>query len=215
MPIEPVKIPQNVYIEDHIVGPLTLHQTLMMAIGGAISYMIYGVVSKAAGVNIVVTAMAWIPFLIATVFALVKINDLSLTRICLLSLERLNKSPVRVWTPRRGLTITIRTASLSNQSAKAQPEAPQNQTQQKIKELSSIIDRGIMTQPTPLETPVAEPAIAITSVTKHTAQENISDDLDSSEDTTPLPLPVNPSRVKVDQPTFSDLSVFRDIFPQS
>ena len=38
MPIEPVKIPQNVYIEDRIVGPLTLRQTLIMAIGGGFSY---------------------------------------------------------------------------------------------------------------------------------------------------------------------------------
>ena len=35
------KIPQNVRIEDKIVGPLTLKQLIILGVGGGITYAIY------------------------------------------------------------------------------------------------------------------------------------------------------------------------------
>src|SRR3989344_7835262 len=111
MAIEPVKIPQNVYIEDRIVGPLPLRQPLIMAIGGGFSYMMYASLTKTYGqLGIVVTVLVWIPAAIAVLFALVKVNDLSLMRICMLLFEKFNKSHERTWTPRKGLSINIRTS---------------------------------------------------------------------------------------------------------
>src|SRR3989338_3795333 len=110
MPIDPVKIPQNVYIEDRIVGPLTLKQTLIMAAGGGFSYALYGSISKAYGsISIPITILVWIPCAICVVFALVKINDLSLAKICFLLLERFHKPAQRTWAPRRGISINIHT----------------------------------------------------------------------------------------------------------
>src|SRR3989344_84096 len=116
MALEPVKIPQNVQIEDRIVGPLTLRQIIIIGIGCGFSYAAWASVSKAYGaVGIPLTALLWIPGLVSVMFAFVKVNDLSLLRICMLFLERISKPTVRTWTPREGLSIHIRTLGESNQ----------------------------------------------------------------------------------------------------
>lgn len=40
------KIPQNVQIEDKIVGPLTLKQLITLGVGGGITYAIYTILAK-------------------------------------------------------------------------------------------------------------------------------------------------------------------------
>ena len=72
MPIEPVKIPQNVYIEDRIVGPLTLRQIIMIAVGGGFSYALYASIAKSYGPpNLIVTVLVWLPAILSAIFALV------------------------------------------------------------------------------------------------------------------------------------------------
>ncbi|MFA6038839.1 MAG: PrgI family protein [Candidatus Peribacteraceae bacterium] len=168
MAIDPVKIPQNVYIEDRIVGPLTLKQVLIIALGGGFSYMLYALVAKAAGgqMGLVPTVLVWIPAAVSVVFALVKVNDLSLLRIVLLSIEKMNKPPERVWTPRRGLTIHIRTGgALEAEKAEKRKEnilagnAPVQKTENRIRELSSMLDHPLSLPPEEgLPPPEAAPA---------------------------------------------------------
>lgn len=214
MPIDPVKIPQNVYIEDRIVGPLTLRQTLIMAGGGGFSYALYGSISKAYGsVSLPIAILVWIPCAICVVFALVKINDLSLAKICFLLLERFHKPAVRTWVPRRGISINIRTQVLKEDKEKLvehqQEVAKGAETKEKIKQLSSILDQK--EKRFEMEEPMA-------------ASEE-ADDLVFSEDAHEEHTkshPVDPKHISVDHPQgeppaqgFSDLKVFRDIFPQS
>mgnify|MGYP003346360286 CR=1 FL=1 len=64
MPIEPIKIPQNVYIEDRIVGPLTLKQVIIVTIGGGFSYALWAMLSKTYGaISIPIQVMVWLPAL--------------------------------------------------------------------------------------------------------------------------------------------------------
>ena len=58
MAIEPVKIPQNVYVEDRIIGPVTLKQLAMVGIGMGISYAIFASVNKNGTVGIPIS-VAW------------------------------------------------------------------------------------------------------------------------------------------------------------
>lgn len=216
MPIDPVKIPQNVQIEDRVVGPLSLRQIIIMAIGGGFSYMIYAAVQKSAGhVGIPLTILIWIPALIAAAFAMVNINDLSLLRICFLLLERTQKPGLRTWGPRQGMTITIRTSLFKeekNTPAVAGP-AKASATEQ-IAHLSTVVDRPTETTPNnAIEGSTTAPS------------DDIADDRtvaakSTAEDASPSrpKLPVNPDRIQVDMqastpPQLSDLSVFRDIFP--
>ncbi|MDB4978396.1 MAG: hypothetical protein JWM56_582 [Candidatus Peribacteria bacterium] len=215
MPIDPVKIPQNVYIEDHIVGPLTLRQTLMMTGGCGFSYVLYSVFAKAAGTppDIITTIILWVPGVLSIAFSLIKINDLTLMKIVMLTLERMQKAPVRTWAPRKGISITIHTSSKKAEPAKA--VTPENQTQRKIEELSSILDHGMM----PLgAAPVADEAIVAVSAAAPAAPA-VEKPVDTPDDSDMFP--VDPSKISIDKKTpeqqysLSDLSVFRDIFPHT
>lgn len=138
MPIEPVKIPQNVQIEDRIIGPVTLRQLIITIIGCGISYAIWSSLQKAFGaVGITVTVVAWIPAVIFIAFAFIKVYDLSLFRIVFLMLERSVKPQIRIWAPRPGISI-INPHALAKPEKK-KPTAVQEQPQS-IEELSSMLD---------------------------------------------------------------------------
>lgn len=107
MPIESVKIPQNVYVEDHIIGPVTLRQLFISGIGAGIGYGLFATVQKAGVTNIVALGACWIPTVIFAAFAFFKINDLSLFSIILLSIEGFNKPNIRYWSPHGGLSINL------------------------------------------------------------------------------------------------------------
>lgn len=204
MPIDPVKIPQNVYIEDRIVGPLTLRQIITMAIGGGISYSMYASLAKAYGhVDLITTIIVWLPAVIAAAFAIIKINDLTLSRILLLVIERMLKSPVRTWTPREGISINIKVlASQTSEKEKvkrtpAQLEAD-SLAHSKIQELSAVVDTAFT------EESDAETAIPV----KEVADEEVAEPAAKT-------VPVNPARIRADriQPASKGPSVFHDIIP--
>lgn len=80
------KIPQNVRVEDKIVGPLTLKQLISLGIGGGITYAIYITMANEF------IFLAWfIPVLITggstLMFTFVKIRGLSFTKWFLLMVE--------------------------------------------------------------------------------------------------------------------------------
>lgn len=82
------KVPQNVQMEDKIVGPLTLKQLIICAVGGGISYFIYISTAKIYVLSIWLPATA-IPALITIAIAFVRIKDIPFIKFVLLELERL------------------------------------------------------------------------------------------------------------------------------
>jgi hypothetical protein len=208
MPIESVKIPQNVYIEDRIIGPLSLRQIAIILIGSGISYMFYTTIARANGghLSIVPAVLCWIPAIIAALFAVLKVNDLSLLRICLQSHERFNKPSERVWAPRRGLSIHIRTNIRELEEKTAKEKLAEEQaataalrTEKKIQELSSVLDHsiplgGINKKTPPADTQESAPA--------------------SSEEKQGSQLPVNPNHIRADQtkPPNDGLSAYEGVF---
>ena len=105
MPIEAVKIPQNVQIEDRVIGPISLRQIILMLIGGGASYMIFSMVRAAGITSLPIMIACWIPLVVMALFSFIKIHDVSLFRMCLLMIERTQKSPKRTYGPRSGLNI--------------------------------------------------------------------------------------------------------------
>jgi hypothetical protein len=202
MAIDPVKIPQNVYIEDRIVGPLTLRQIIIMTLGGGFSYMLYSAVSKSLGsVGIPLTILLWTPAAIAAAFAMIQVNDLSLLRICMLAIERLNKPSKRTFTQRQGISIVFRTGS---SSAAAQPE-------EKVTDASAIAAPTVST--------TSDQIRALSTVVDTEKKEA---ETASQETKPPLPspapsAPVDRSVIQTDTPAVaserSNLAVFRDVFP--
>lgn len=144
---------------------------------------------------------------IAALFALVKINDLSLLRICLLLIERLNKESVRTWGPRGGISITLRTTSKPNEKDAAK-DAPVRSAQHDIGALSSAVDGAFARVPEP----------AVTAFVPAAREPSVPEDVRPSIDEPQFLLPEeNPAvgRRASSTPPLSDLSVFRDIVPPS
>lgn len=148
MTIDPVKIPQNVYIEDRIIGSITLRQIIICLLTGGLSYGIFASM-KAVGIMSAVTGvLAWTPLIIGAAFAFVKINGITLTRFCLLILEKTDKPAIRVWAPRRGITISIGAASLKSDREIANEKKAEAalhravEKRERIHELSALLDKG-------------------------------------------------------------------------
>jgi hypothetical protein len=217
MALEPLKIPQNVYIEDRIVGPITLRQIIVMGIGGGISYVTWGIFAQANGGStpLPVTIIACIPFVISAAFAFVKVNDLSLLRIGFLMLERMNKPQVRAFTPRTGFSIHIRT--FTEPARLRQPLSPEKmQSQQRMDDLTAILDTPMRRQ-AQASAPFAEPR-AGDEEELSVRDANASVETHEAEAPSSLSrLPVNRERIKAspmpegEDGTKASVSIFRDI----
>lgn len=145
MAIDPVKIPQNVYVEDRIIGPITLKQIMIVMASSGLSYTIWAIMRQSGMSSGANTLFAWIPTVIGTAFAFVKINGISLFRIMLLLIERIDKPARRVWTPRKGIYVNIATAKKDPSKKDKETDKKQIQkTQQEgeIEELSRLLDQG-------------------------------------------------------------------------
>lgn len=187
MAIEPVKIPQNVYVEDRIIGPITLKQIMIVLGSSGLSYALWAMTRSAGGVQ---SILAWIPTFIGVIFAFVKINGISLFRIVLLLIERIDKPARRVWMPRQGIYINIVTKKepTKEDTKHARKTAQESQ----IEELSRVLDQG-----PPEETDVAE----IKPVRPERIQAN------------KLKKPVDDIKKNSDQPNTFPGGLMRDISP--
>lgn len=142
MAIEPVKIPQNVYVEDRIIGPITLKQIMIVMGSSGLSYAIWAMVQSAGGTTPVHTFLSWTPTMIGIAFAFVKINGISLFRILLLAIERIDKPAKRVWMPRRGIYVNIVTVKSQKHVKEKTQEETRTKEQSEIEELSRLLDEG-------------------------------------------------------------------------
>lgn len=139
--MDPIKIPQNVYVEDRIFGPITLRQIILTGIGGGISYAMWALFNQAYGsVPLPVMAIVLIPVIVSIIFGFVKINDLSMARVILLLIERMSNPNVRTWSPRQGLEIHIRTFTPVDESKRKQQVAEKQGKERNLDDLSSILD---------------------------------------------------------------------------
>jgi hypothetical protein len=80
------KIPQNVQMEDKIVGPLTLKHMIILGAGGGLAYFVYIILSRAYFWEIWLPPVAIIVIL-TIVIAFVKVYNLSFGKFILLFIE--------------------------------------------------------------------------------------------------------------------------------
>ena len=202
MPIEPVKIPQNVYVEDRIIGPVTLKQLIITGIGAGISYMLFATVTKAGVTDLTVRVLTWIPAVIAAAFAFLKINDLSLFNIILLIIEGMNKPSVRTWSPHSGLSINVIThqsvKELTEIGAKAADNASRladvtRQMEKRQEEMNRLANHE-------MPRPDAVEAVKTRLATSGTSDASNIDTLSGppQSDDAVSSLPVNPNRIQQD-----------------
>jgi len=159
MPIEAVKIPQNVQVEDRLIGPITLRQVFICLIGGGMSFVIWNIMKSAGMVTIIHFALSWIPFVIAAAFAFIKFKNLSLLRIILLMIEKGQKPTRRSFGPREGIAINIRTYFHTEQQKQKYSIDQTKVAQDKFEHLSSVLDKeSAQTQESNTETDESDPS---------------------------------------------------------
>lgn len=90
------KIPQNVQIEDKIVGPLTLRQLIICGIGGGITYFVYLSLAKVYYIEVWIGPVA-ILGLFTLAIAFLKIHDIPFLKYILLVIEYSQNAQKRKW----------------------------------------------------------------------------------------------------------------------
>lgn len=100
------KIPQNVGIEDKIVGPFSLRQLIIIAIGAGVSYVLFVVTSRIYELNILEYIFLALPALFSLALAMLKIHNVSFGKYILLMLEFAIKPKKRMW-DHRGISALV------------------------------------------------------------------------------------------------------------
>jgi hypothetical protein len=100
------KIPQNVGIEDKIVGPFSLRQLIMVAGGVGVSWVLFAIMSKLYELNFIEYGVIALPGLLSVAFALVRVNDQTLMKYIILLMEFSMKPKKRLW-DHRGIAFLV------------------------------------------------------------------------------------------------------------
>ncbi len=134
------KVPQNVQREDRIVGPLTLKQLIICAIGFTIAYGIYVALAN------LYLWITWLPpvaivVLITLAFAFLKPLDLSFTRYVLLFTEFSLLPKKRIWVKASGeVIIPEKRPTKKDRQNKDKKEAEILDKQQKLQDLKKFLE---------------------------------------------------------------------------
>jgi len=75
------KVPQNVDVEDKLLGPFTFKQFIYLLIGGVTSYLLFLMLGEVGLPFVLVLFVAALPFLVALAFAVLKIDDQPLEKV--------------------------------------------------------------------------------------------------------------------------------------
>lgn len=138
------KIPQNVQIEDKIVGPLTLRQLIYLGVGGGISYAIYVILAKQYYWEIWLIPTA-IPALITLAVTFLKINGIPFGKWVFLMIEYFKISRKRTFVmggaDMYGITLFAEKLPDAHKEAEAQTKAERDRKRlQNIGEISKALD---------------------------------------------------------------------------
>lgn len=139
------KIPQNVGIEDKIVGPFSLRQLIMLAVGGGISYVLFAISSKLYELNVLEYILIALPALFALAAAMLKIHNVSFIKYLMLLLEFAIKPKKRMW-DHRGISALV-APDLTDSAAAKKPESKDAQVLRdrknvNLRDLSATLDSG-------------------------------------------------------------------------
>lgn len=138
------KIPQNVGIEDKIVGPFSLRQLIILAVGGGISYLIFVISSRIYELNVLEYTVIALPALFAVALAMIRIHNVSFGKFLLLALEFAIKPKRRHW-DHRGIVHLVSPDLSEKQKVKGNNELKEKAEKKKVqslRKLSRTLDSG-------------------------------------------------------------------------
>ncbi len=139
------KIPQNVGIEDKIVGPFSLRQLIILAVGGGISYVLFAITSRIYELNVLEYILIALPALFALAAAMLKIHNVTFIKYLALLLEFAIKPKKRMW-DHRGISALVAPDLTDKTPAKkdatAADQAEQDRRNVNLRDLSVTLDSG-------------------------------------------------------------------------
>lgn len=101
------KIPQNVEVEDTIIGPITMKQLAILGGGGGMAYVIYISLAKSYYPEVWLPPVAFIS-LMTICIAFVEIKNIKFVKWVLLMMEAMLLPPQRVWDKRQSTQFLFR-----------------------------------------------------------------------------------------------------------
>lgn len=132
------KVPQNIDLEDKIVGPLTLIQFLYVISGGIIIYLLFLTLGS--------TFLFWVLAVpiaaIALALAFLKIQEQPLSHFIKAGLMYLGRPKVRIW-QRHGINISaIKAAPLKKEGSTALPKKRIEKSE--LEKIAQMLDTGMV-----------------------------------------------------------------------
>ncbi len=128
------KVPQNIDLEDKIVGPLTLLQFLYILGGGVIDYALF----MAIGSNFIFYIIAIPIGILALALAFLKIQDQPLLHFITAALFFYSRPKERHW--QRVGTSTMMVKNLPQTEIKAPATVKRNASQSELDQLAYMLD---------------------------------------------------------------------------
>jgi len=143
------KIPQNIGMADKIVGPLTLKQLIVLAIGGGFTYAIYTALAKVYLFEIWILPVV-LSSLITVAVAFLKIRDIPFLKFLFLVLELFIKPRKRFYQKGMGEHLPLHKVSTTSKTKKLKKiengtknkKALTEEQLNKLNALSSIINQN-------------------------------------------------------------------------
>ncbi len=146
------KIPQDVGIEDKIVGPLTLKQLITLGVGGGISYAIYVTLAKTYYWEVWLIPVA-IPAILTLLVTFVKINGIPFGKWVLLLAEFFKKPRKRMFVMGGAdlYEATLFAEKAKTVQAKEEAKTKAEKDQERLKNISKI-SKALDTYGQPIKT---------------------------------------------------------------
>lgn len=137
------KIPQNVGIEDKIVGPFSLRQLIILAIGGGISYVLFAITSRLYELNILEYILIVLPALFSLAIAMLKIHNVTFGKYILLMLEFAIKPKKRMW-DHRGISALVAPDLTDKKATAKKKDVTEGKDRKDVNlgDLSAMLDSG-------------------------------------------------------------------------
>lgn len=136
------KIPQNVEVEDTIIGPITMKQLAILGAGGGLAYIIYISLAKTYAIQVWISPVATITILTICI-SFVEIKNIKFIKWVLLMMEAMLLPPQRVWDKRQSTQFLFRQSNTPPKKKKNEKEDPllkKEKQAQNLEELTKVLD---------------------------------------------------------------------------
>ncbi|MBN1494189.1 PrgI family protein [Candidatus Peregrinibacteria bacterium] len=137
------KVPQNVQMEDKIVGPLTLKHMIILAVGGAVGYVVYIALARTYFWEVWLPPVAVVG-VITVLFAFVKIYNVTFSRFILLFIQFIMLPRKRIWIKKSGdvfLQEVLIKQPTEAEHKSIQKSEQTKETVKKLKDISTKLDK--------------------------------------------------------------------------